>query len=77
MPKVIETLPAAPPPESRRDNNDLVAALTAAIIAATRDVRAPDQAAIAAARQYCEIKSALRTHGEPIGQACTSVPVIL
>jgi hypothetical protein len=60
------------PPPLDRANRALVAALTAAILAARRDVSPPDQRATAAATQYAEIKGALRTHSEPIPVASTS-----
>jgi hypothetical protein len=47
------------------DQKNLIAALTAAIIASRRDTQEPSPEAKAAAKQYGDIKRALGTHAEP------------
>lgn len=63
--------PTTPPVAAHldRDGRALVAALTAAILAARPDAPPVNEAAAAAAAQYRQIRLALRTHAEPLPKA--------
>ena len=60
------TTPGQTKPSLDQDGQALVAALTAAILAARENAPLPNQVASDAAEEYAGIKAALRTHSEKL-----------
>jgi len=67
MPKYENSnTPGQTKPPLDHDGQALVAALTAAILAARENALPPNQQASDAADEYAVIKAVLRTHSEPL-----------